>query len=247
MAASTVRRAEEREQRSRARGRWRNPTAMPTSASARTGPSLRPSPTIATASCRCRKRLERSALLFRRQARSNVLDANRGADPTRRMRMVAGQERHIAARGRAVPRSSTRASESGVSSSDSTAWTRPAPADIDHRMAARLQRPRPFLERRREAASPGLAIKAPFPAATGSPSTLPRMPRPGTARTSRVATGSIPRAAAASTIAARQPVLGMALQPGCPCEHLVALRPVALDADEARLCPTSACRSCRRR
>ena len=33
---------------------------------------------------------------------------------------------------------------------------------------------------------------------------------------------------------ARQPVLGMALQPGGPGQHLVGRRPVALDADETR-------------
>ena len=48
-------------------------------------------------------------------------------------------------------------------------------------------------------------MKALLPAAIGWPSALPRMPRPGTARTSVVTTGSSPRAAAATVTARASP------------------------------------------
>ena len=64
-----------------------------------------------------------------------------------------------------------------------------------------------------------------MPAATGSPSALPRMPRPGTA--ANVAGRDRLDAALGGRIddGARQPMLGMALQPGGPGEHLVLAAP----------------------
>ena len=86
-----------------------------------------------------------------------------------------------------------------------------------------------------EAASRGRASSAALPAATGSPPASPRMPRPGTARTSPVGDrleAALRRPRRRSPRASA--MLGMALQPGRAGEHLVARRPVGLDADEAR-------------
>ena len=208
---------------------------MPTSASASTGPSLRPSPTIATspvrlpAAGRARPawppatgppRCPRSptAAPTRRAAgaRSPVRSVTSQPEAAQRLdrRARLGKRRVVERQHGADPPAPSRHRSPNDRSPPATAPARRAPAKAASRArASRRRSRRPPARRRRCRGCRGRARRG--------------------HRWS--ATGSMPRSAAAVDDGARQPVLGMALQPGGAGEHLVALRPFALDADDARL------------
>ena len=130
------------------------PTAMPTSASARTGPSLRPSPTIATASYLAAVPLQGSPLGFRGQCRLHVVDPGRDGNPLRRSRKITGQQHHV--QPAAAQRIDRRARLGKQRIVERQHGANPlAPADIDHRITARLQRPPVLARALAQATSPG--------------------------------------------------------------------------------------------
>ena len=161
------------------------------------------------------------------------LDPDRGGNPLRRSAKIAGQQHHVQpAAAQCFDRRARLGKRRIVERQHG--MHPPAPTDIDHRMTARLQRSPMLGQGRRAATSPVRASRRRSRPPPAGPSALPRMPRPGTVRTSRVTTGSRPRAAAATVTAWAKAMLGMALQPGSPCEHLVGPGAIALDADNMR-------------
>ena len=220
---------------------------MPTSASASTGPSLRPSPTIATNTMVAAEAVEQVLLGSSGDKTGlTVVYADRCRDPLRRrLRQVTGQAYEWRPRLRSSATVACGLRAAACRRATRTARTRPAPADMDQRMAARLgpsaaagaiRRKRPS-----EVAHQGFAADC-----RCSPPTVPRMPRPGTARIVARASGRTPRRRRRRD-GPRQGMLGMALQAGSRATALRSVPPHRSRCRPAAACRRSMCRSCRRR
>ena len=105
------------------------------------------------------------------------------------------------------------------------------PTDIDHRMTTRLQRPPAFARAPAQATSPSRASKHCCQQPPLS-RRRPPIPRPGTSRTSRAITGSMPRSGRRVDGAGRA-MFGMALQTRQPAPSTSASADaVAVDGDD---------------